>query len=120
MVPALNRASRRFQIEVTPGSGSDLLPGAFARLHLAAAEPGATRWIPRDAVVRKGQLTGVFSLEDDSLRLRWLRLGRTRDGAVEVLAGPAGELTVVRDATPELHDGQPVSRAVSAPAGQEG
>jgi len=80
--------------------------------------------VPSDAIVRRGQLTGVFSIESDTLRLRWVRLGRTRDDAVELLAGPAGDLTVVRHPAPELADGRPVSQvhpeAWTAPGVRDG
>lgn len=110
---ALSRASRRFPVEVTPEAGAELLPGAFVRLTL----PGGgseTRWIPTDAVVRRGQLTGVYALEADTLRLRYLRLGRERDGAVEILAGPPGELQVVRAPASGLEDGHPVQGVTRA------
>lgn len=115
VVPALNRATRRFQIEVTPESPGALVPGSFVRMHLEGGND-ETRWIPADAIFRLGQLTGVYAVESDTLRLRWLRLGRTLDGAVEVLGGPAGDLTVVRNPGGELSDGQPVSGVTAAPA----
>lgn len=115
VVSALTRASRRFQVEVTPADPSGLVPGAFVRLSIPEGA-AATRWIPSDAVVRNGQLTGVFTVRDDVLRLRWIRLGRDRDDAVEVLSGPAGPLTVVRSPSRELQDGQPVSDVTRAPA----
>jgi hypothetical protein len=69
------------------------------------------RWIPADAVVDRGQLTGVFAVEADTLRLRWVRLGQHRDGAVELLSGPAGaDLTVVRRPTADLFDGRAVGQ----------
>lgn len=105
---ALNRASHRFQVEVVPSVPEGLLPGSFLRMTIPEAE-GSTRWIPSDAVVRHGQLTGVFTVEGETLRLRWLRLGRESGGAQEVLAGPAGEMTVVRGPSRDLRDGQPVS-----------
>jgi RND family efflux transporter MFP subunit len=113
--PALDRASRRFQVEVVPASSERLLPGSFLRLTIAEAE-GATRWVPSDAIVRNGQLTGVFTVEGDTLRLRWLRLGRTSAGAEEVLAGPPGDMMVVRNPSAELRDGQPVSSVTRADA----
>jgi hypothetical protein len=85
-----------------------VLSGAYARLELARVGEGP-RWIPADAVVTRGQLTGVFSVEADTLRLRWVRLGQRREGAVELLSGPAGDLTVVRRPTADLFDGRPVS-----------
>lgn len=44
--------------------------------------------IPTEAVVRRGQLTGVRVITDDGASLRWIRLGRSVDeGRVEVLSG---------------------------------
>ena len=45
--------------------------------------------IPIDAVVHRGQLTGVRVLTSDGVALRWIRLGRTTVGGerVEVLSG---------------------------------
>ena len=119
VAPAVARGTRRFRVEASlegaEGGAVGLLPGAYARLELPGG--GApTWWIPEDAVVRRGQLTGVYLLEDDALRLRWLRLGERREGAVEILAGPAGEeLTVVRRPAAELADGVPVEAATPEP-----
>jgi RND family efflux transporter MFP subunit len=108
VVPTVDAASRRFRVEAAPEAGAELRAGEIVRLELPGG--GAdTRWIPGDAVVSRGQLRGVYALEADTLRLRWLRLGRTVGDAVEVLAGPAGALTVVRRPGPGLIDGQPVS-----------
>lgn len=111
VVPALVGSSRRFRVEAAfVGAPPDgLLPGEFARLEVEP--PGArTRWIPADAIVRRGQMTGVYVVEGDTLRLRWVRLGRHRVGAVEMLAGPSGEARLVRDPAPGLADGRPVDR----------
>lgn len=113
VAPSLREGSRRLRVEASldpDGTPSSLLPGAFARLEIPGiGGPGSgSSWIPDDAVVRRGQLTGVFTVEDDSLRLRWLRLGRERDGAVEVLAGPAELTAVVREPGPDARDGAPV------------
>lgn len=106
-VPALAGGSRRFRVEVAleaPPGAADLVPGQFARLEIEG-EGEATAWIPADAVVRRGQLTGVFLVEADTLRLRWLRLGEARDEAVEVLAGLEGDVRLVRRPAPQLADG---------------
>lgn len=122
VVPALGPGSRTFRVEALPDEGSGLVPGAYARLELERPGVGP-RWLPRDAVVERGQLTGVFSVESDTLRLRWVRLGQVREEAVELLAGPQGELAVVRRPNAELSDGRAVAsvrtEAWSAP-GQEG
>ena len=109
VVPALEGQSRRFRIEAAfeeAGTAASLLPGTFVRLEVEA--PGAeTRWIPADAVVRRGQLTGVYVLDRDTLRLRWIRLGEEREEDVEVLAGLGAGARVVRRPAPGLLDGRP-------------
>jgi RND family efflux transporter MFP subunit len=62
--------------------------------------------VPAAAVVTRGELTGVYLFAPDStIRLRWIRLGRTRGAAVEVVSGlRAGDL-VVADVT-KATDGQ--------------
>ncbi len=109
VVPALEGSSRRFRVEVAldaPPAAAGLVPGMFARLELGGGGD-QTRWMPADAVIRRGQLTGVFVLENDTLRLRWVRLGERRGDAVEVLAGLGGDVRLVRRPAPQLTDGQP-------------
>jgi RND family efflux transporter MFP subunit len=112
VVPALTPGSRRFRVEArflqeVPGEGS-VVPGAYVRLLLQ--ERGAsTRWIPADAVVRRGQLTGVFAVDGSELRLRWVRLGESSGDAVELLSDPLGDLPVVRRPGSDLYDGRAVA-----------
>lgn len=48
--------------------------------------------VPAASIVRRGQLTGVRVVAGDLVTLRWVRLGRTVEGQVEVLSGlEAGE-----------------------------
>jgi RND family efflux transporter MFP subunit len=60
-----------------------------------ALVPSGTRFavtVPADAVVRRGQLTGVHVVSGDVVTLRWIRVGRTVGDRVEVLSGlEAGE-----------------------------
>jgi hypothetical protein len=112
VVPALTPGSRRFRIEAqflgeVPAQGS-VVPGAYVRLVLQDQD-ATTRWIPSDAVVRRGQLTGVFTVEDSELRLRWVRLGETSGDAIELLAGPVGDAPVVRRPGTDLYDGRAVA-----------
>jgi len=109
--PAVETRTRRFRIEaefLTAGVDvSALRPGSYVGLGLE--DPSrSTLWVPEDAVVHQGQLTTVFLVERDTLRIRWIRPGRSRPEAVEVLSGLRFDESVVRNATPRLVDGQPV------------
>ena len=64
--------------------------------------------MPSDAIVRRGQLSGVYVVADGAVRLRWIRTGRRTDDAVEVLAGLARGTLVVRHPEPGLVDGAAV------------
>lgn len=109
VVPQLEAGSRTFRVEATPlDEWVDVVPGAYARIVIAEDGVGP-RWLPTDAIVERGQLRGVYALDGDTLRLRWVRLGQTRDGAVQLLAGPQDELTVVREPSVELFDGRGVT-----------
>ena len=64
--------------------------------------------VPREAVVREGQLRGVYVHTEGRACLRWVRLGRSWGQRVEVLSGlDQGAQVIVGDAT-ELRDGRPV------------
>lgn len=83
-----------------PGNG--VLSGMFVEAGLLPAGKETAQGqgalvIPASAMVRKGQLEGVWVVNDQDIALlRWLRLGRDRDGRVEVLSGLApGERYVV-------------------------
>lgn len=111
IVPALESGSRTFRVEATPvGEWSGVMAGAYARIILTSGGRGP-RWLPADAIIERGQLTGVYALEGDTIRLRWVRVGQRRAGAVELLAGPRGFLTVVRNPAADLFDGRAVAQA---------
>jgi RND family efflux transporter MFP subunit len=57
--------------------------GAFLRVTLFGSGSGPTLRVPESALIRRGPLTGVFTVRDDRAALRWLRL--SPDG--RVLAG---------------------------------
>jgi hypothetical protein len=105
-VPVIERASNRFRLEARFDDAAEgvPLPGTFVRIAVAGIEE-AGLLVPSDALVREGQLTGVFALEDGTLRLRWIRPGRTAEGMVEVLSGLDSDARVVRTPSPTILDG---------------
>ena len=95
--PAGDPATRRFRVQLlAPNPGSALVSGLFARVLFRTGED-KTLSVPDEAIVRRGQLTGLFVLdEDNTTRLRWVRLGRTSGDRIEVLSGlSAGERVVM-------------------------
>lgn len=108
VVPVIDLASHRFRVEAA-FDDADGLPtaGTFARLEVPV-DAESSVWVPADAVIRRGQLTGVFVVTDSGLRLRWIRPGRSTGDAVEVLAGLPAGAAVVRNPAPGLLDGASV------------
>lgn len=108
VLPAADPRSRTVTVRVVLDNADGALrSGAFARLAVGGVEAGAGAIsVPETALVRRGPLAGVFVVDDgDVARLRWLSVGSTRAGSVEVLAGlVAGERYVAAPAA-GLEDG---------------
>jgi RND family efflux transporter MFP subunit len=133
VVPSLEGQGRTFRVEgVLEGrdaGGADadalarVIPGTLARI-LVPSGAGARLWIPEDALVIRGQLTGVYAVEDGRARLRWIRVGQRVGGEVELLAAPGAAaggaggalLQVIRHPTGELFDGRPVTVSATVSA----
>ena len=89
------------------GTGRDLRSGSFARLEVPGASPSRSHWIPRSALVERGDLTGVFVAQDGKAYLRWVAIGEPLGDCVPVRAGlEPGEAVI--DAPGALKDGQRV------------
>lgn len=95
IVPVADPASRTLEVRLTAPAPLTSGTSAIAEFPLASTEGLRVR---EASVLRRGQLTGVFLLMPDSTaRLRWVRLGRTDGGMVEVLAGLTdGDLVAAR------------------------
>ena len=66
--------------------------------------------IPRQALVERGGVPGVFVLsEAGEARFRMVRAGKTSDTRVEILSGLAGNETLVLDDLAAVHDGNPIT-----------
>lgn len=108
VVPVIDLASQRFRVEAMFDLSADLpVTGSYVRLEIAGRGE-ASAWVPSDAIVRRGQLSGVYVVADDAVRLRWIRTGRRTADGVEVLAGLAAGSLVVRHPDPGLVDGAEV------------
>ena len=82
-----------------PENLAGVIPGMAARAHFVAGQ-GSKLTVPPGAVLRRGEVTGVYVLDDrNSPRLRQVRLGEAVDGGrLEVLSGIRPGDKVVLDA----------------------
>lgn len=109
VVPAANPGSRTYDIEaLIDNADGRLRSGMFARVKLPVDVRRAVL-VPQEAVVRRGQLTGVWVVaQDRTVRLRWVRLGGRQGASYEVLAGLDGGETIVLSHELPLAEGDKV------------
>jgi len=109
VIRAVNPGSRTYDIEaVIDNPDTRLRSGMFARVSLPIGERQAIL-VPTDAVIRRGQLTGVWIVrQDGTAHLRWIRLGRSFGDSVEILSGMNGDETVVLSTQQPLAEGDRV------------
>lgn len=88
-------------------SPSDFRSGAFARLQVAGAPGSKDLQVPLSALVKRGELSGVFVAEQGRAHLRWINHGETRGASVEVRAGLKATDRIIAEPG-ELKDGQPI------------
>jgi membrane fusion protein (multidrug efflux system) len=84
-----------------------LRSGDFARLSLPGSPGRPGLWVPRSALVERGDLTGIFVASGGRAELRWLALGERLGDRVHVRAGLAPGEQVI-DAPGPLRDGEAV------------
>jgi len=103
IVPAADPASRSFLVKVELPSDPALRSGLFGRAQFARGQRSALL-IPRTAVVERGQLQGIYVLDQNRIAgLRYVTLGKASAAQVEVLAGlQAGETVIADPASREL------------------
>jgi len=65
--------------------------------------------VPETALVRQGQLTGVYTIANNTAILRWLRIGKTYGDKVEVLSGLNADEPYIVSSEGKLFNGAKVS-----------
>jgi HlyD family secretion protein len=88
------------------GSQSGLRSGLYGQLLLPGGERSGLS-VPSSAVVSRGQMQSVFTVEEGTARLRLVTLGELADGRYEALSGLTAGDRVVLDPS-GVSDGSPV------------
>jgi len=104
IVPAADSASRTFLVKIDLPTDARLRSGLFGRAQFSRGDRQAVL-IPRSAVVERGQLQGIYVLDQDKLAsLRYITLGKASGAEIEVLAGlQDGERVVAKPGAVDLN-----------------
>jgi len=104
IVPAADPASRTFLVKIELPTDTRLRSGLFGRAQFSRGE-GQALLIPRSAVVERGQMQGIFVLDQNKVAsLRYITLGKPHGSKIEVLAGLRdGERLVARPGELDLN-----------------
>lgn len=105
--PAVEEASRSFEIVGTAANDGSMKPGMFATVTFSAPEPRSTLWLPA-AAVATSDLPQVLMVEGGAIAFREVQLGRRNNGSLEIVDGLAADEQVVADVS-GLSRGIPVT-----------
>jgi RND family efflux transporter MFP subunit len=83
--------------------------GTFARIEVPGVlvKEADAVFVPKSALVTRGELTGVFIAQEGQAHLRWISIGEAQGDRVPVRAGLVKGEAVI-DLPGELKDGQPI------------
>lgn len=111
VVPSLDPQTRTSLISVDLPENTSWRSGSYARLKVRSGDEKAIT-IPAGAVVRRGQVAGVFVVEDDGkASLRLITLGDAAGNRVEVLSGLEAGERIVTAPTTALREGVLIAEA---------
>jgi RND family efflux transporter MFP subunit len=104
IVPAADPGSRSFLVKIELPADAQLRSGLFGRAQFSRGQRSSFL-IPQTAVVERGQLQGVYVLDQNKVAsLRYVTLGKTSGPGVEVLAGlQEGERFVAQPGVVDLN-----------------
>lgn len=114
---AVSPGSRAFTVKIDLPPSVTAKTGTFARVRLRGAARSALVVSP-SAIVRQGQVTSVYVVENDLARLRLVHAGATLADGLEILAGVEAGERVIDPPPPSLADGRPVKAVASSGDGR--
>jgi len=109
IAPVLDAATRSGSVQVEIANTNGRLKAEMsARIQMEMGSEHRSVVIPRDAVVMRGQQTGVNLLEGDRVRFQQIETGISTDQGVEVLGGLKPGTAIVTRGSQGLQDGAQV------------
>jgi RND family efflux transporter MFP subunit len=104
IVTAADPQSRSFEIKIELAPTAGLAAGLFARVQAPTVAIPALL-VPARAMVERGQLFGLYLVQDGRLQFRLIRTGRRVGERVEILSGLQGGERIVVDGVERARDG---------------
>ncbi len=104
-VKAVDPRSRTFKVYITLPAETNLRSGLYARIKIAVGEKEIIS-VPGKAVVSKGQLTGVYVVNENKIiSYRLVRLGKEYGEKIEILSGLKPDDIIITDNASRIVDG---------------
>jgi RND family efflux transporter MFP subunit len=109
IVPSIDPMTRSFLVKIAV-SDKDLKNGSYARVSIPVGSKQSLL-VPKKAVVEKGQLTGVYAVDNNFvIAYRLVREGKSYGDRVEILSGLKPGDTVIVDGVEKAVDGGMISK----------
>ncbi len=102
--PISDPATRTFTVKLSLPTDAGLTPGLFLRARRQATA-GSALLIPRNALVQRGQLIGIYVVDAKILHFRLVKIGQQLGDKVEILSGLSAGETIVTGATEKARSG---------------
>ncbi|MGH9836447.1 MAG: efflux RND transporter periplasmic adaptor subunit [Blastocatellia bacterium] len=105
ITPAADPMSRSYTVKVDLPARQSLRSGLYGAARFASGQKQAIL-IPQKAVTQRGQLAGVFVVDDAGIaRLRLIKTGKSYGESVEALSGLSDGERIVVDGAANVNDG---------------
>ena len=104
VVPSVDPGTRTFPVKISV-SGEGLRNGSYGKVSIPAGKKEALL-VSRKAIIEKGQLTGVYAVDANSIiTYRLIRAGRVYGDKVEVLSGLSPNERIIVENAEKAIDG---------------
>lgn len=105
ILPASDPMSRSYTVKIDIQSAGPLRSGLYGTARFVRGQRQALA-IPSKAITQRGQLTGVFVVDEANIaRLRLIKTGKTLGENIEVLSGLSEGERIVVDGAAKVNDG---------------